>query len=171
MRAVNDVLARARADIRAGRLWKARDRLQGALATRQDWELVDLLALTYVGMGDLPRAGALWFALERDDELSRPAITAWKSVNPNAEARLASIPRPLRSPVGWDHLDDLRRAAKDEARARWSRKNWSDRNAAMEYRPRRLGDRLKNLTAVAFVIWVILMCLIGLTTTLRWLWS
>ena len=34
-------IERARADLEAGRAWKARDRLEGALADRQDHELLD----------------------------------------------------------------------------------------------------------------------------------
>jgi hypothetical protein len=53
------VAQRARDDLAAGRAWKARDRLQGALAVDAPPELVDLLGEVLFGMGDLPEVVAL----------------------------------------------------------------------------------------------------------------
>ncbi len=56
---------RARADLAAGRAWKARDRLTGHLADSQDPEALELLGEVHYGMGDLPAAGAAWFGTGR----------------------------------------------------------------------------------------------------------
>jgi hypothetical protein len=72
------VLARARAEIAAGRLWKARDRLTGALrGDPYDQALLDLLGSLYLQMGEQPLAGSHWFLTERsgkDVELARAAF-------------------------------------------------------------------------------------------------
>jgi hypothetical protein len=67
-RPVTTSIALARADLDEGRAWKARDRLDGLLTTRQDDEVLDLMGEVRFAMGDLPAAGALWFVTGRDDE-------------------------------------------------------------------------------------------------------
>lgn len=67
----------ARRDIDAGRLWKARDRLDGAVRTSpHDAELLLLLGEVLYEMRDLPRAGAAWILTQRDDEAARAAVAA-----------------------------------------------------------------------------------------------
>jgi hypothetical protein len=53
--------------MRAGRLWKARDRLVGVLrvAPANQWAL-DQLGTVYFRMGDLPQAGRVWFLTPKD---------------------------------------------------------------------------------------------------------
>ncbi len=59
-------LLRAHADIDRNRLWKARDRIEGWLATHPaDQDALDLLGEVFYKMGDLPRAGACWYLTER----------------------------------------------------------------------------------------------------------
>jgi hypothetical protein len=59
------VLERARAEIAAGRLWKARDRLAGAIRfDRYDQAVLELLGEVHFLMGDLPEAGRCWFLTE-----------------------------------------------------------------------------------------------------------
>lgn len=90
------VVERAQRDIEDGRLWKARDRLAGALVHRQDNEVVSLLATVHQLMGDLPAAGALWFVLERDDDDTRQSLEAWRERYPTSDQQARSIPGPLR---------------------------------------------------------------------------
>ena len=70
---MSTVIQRAHADVEAGHPWMARDRLVSALHQRQDDEILHLLAEVHAQMGDLPAAGALWFATARDDERARAA--------------------------------------------------------------------------------------------------
>ena len=61
-----NLLIRAQRDPGRGEPWLARDRLVGALAQRgTDEALLDLLARTYVAIGDLPAAGGAWFVSAR----------------------------------------------------------------------------------------------------------
>lgn len=56
---------RARADIHAGRLWKARDRLEGHLGTHpHSQDALGLLGEVCLRMGDLPAAGRYWYLTE-----------------------------------------------------------------------------------------------------------
>jgi hypothetical protein len=70
-------LDRARADIRSGRLWKARDRLTAAVKhDPRNQQLLDLLGEVYYGMGDLPAAGRFWILTDRADPNVDVAISA-----------------------------------------------------------------------------------------------
>ncbi len=61
-------LERAQADIEEGRLWKARDRLEGFLDSGpHDQRALGLLADVCIRMGDLPAAGKYLFLTERWD--------------------------------------------------------------------------------------------------------
>ncbi|KRB77307.1 hypothetical protein ASE01_11265 [Nocardioides sp. Root190] len=93
---MTDALLRARADLEAGRLWQARDRLTGLLTHRQDDEVLSLLADVHLRMGDLPKAGALLAALGREDDQAQLALAAWRQRHGDEDARLRSIPRPVR---------------------------------------------------------------------------
>ncbi len=56
---------RAEEDLAAGRLWQARDRVQGLLRPGcSDSEVLDLAARILFAMGDHPRAGAHWYLTE-----------------------------------------------------------------------------------------------------------
>jgi hypothetical protein len=72
------VLAKARAEIEARRLWKARDRLAGAIRfDRYDQAVLEMLGEVHFLMGDLPEAGRCWFLIERfgpDVERAREAL-------------------------------------------------------------------------------------------------
>jgi hypothetical protein len=59
-------IARARADIEAGRLWKARDRLSAAVRhAPTDQKLLDLLGEVHFRMGDHPAAWRYWVLTDR----------------------------------------------------------------------------------------------------------
>ncbi|NNG38476.1 hypothetical protein HJ588_04200 [Flexivirga sp. ID2601S] len=112
---MSSAIERARADVGAGRLWKARDRLVGLLLQRQDDEVLDLLADVYYRMGDLPAAGALWFVTGRDDDSAHVAGAAWRQRYGGPHAQWHSIPPPVRAAVDRHHLAQLRSAARQDA--------------------------------------------------------
>lgn len=161
---MTDVLDRARADLAAGRAWKARDRLTGALADRQDGELLDLLAEVYVGMGDLPAAGALWFVTGREDETSSAAVAAWRERFSSDEARWYSIPAPIRRECFEWELHELHGAAMAVAEAR------RRRPATGGWAP--ASSRLEDLAcgALAFLVAAVVATLmgLGLWTVIAW---
>jgi hypothetical protein len=70
---------RAREDISAGRLWKARDRLAVAVRERPaDQELLELLGEVYFRMGDLPAAGRFWLPTARTGPEIDAALAAFE---------------------------------------------------------------------------------------------
>jgi hypothetical protein len=162
---VNTSIARARADLDAGRPWKARDRLNGLLRDRQDAEVLDLLATVHYEMHDLPAAGALWFVIGRDDEIAHDSITAWRQRHGNDEARWHSIPSPVRRSASSRHLSALEGAAKRVAAGRRSR--W---NEPGEYIPS-WWDRCEPIVFGAFAIWALAMIGVGMWTVFLWIWS
>jgi hypothetical protein len=107
-------IERARRDIEAGELWRARDRLHSYVA-QDPWHqgALDLLGEVFWRMGDAPLAGRSWYLTERDDGPAREARVAFERRFPLAgrramlrarepydrypsavQARLASLGRP-----------------------------------------------------------------------------
>lgn len=159
---MNAAIDRARADLDAGRHWKARDRLTGLLVDRQDADVLDLLARVHFEMHDLPAAGALWFVTGRDDEMARDSIAAWRERQGNDEARWRSIPSPVRDIARAPHLRKLEGAARDIER----------------HTPR--GSQGRQVSAAAWdwlvpaafggcLIWALAMIVLGTWSVIRWI--
>jgi len=72
-------IERARRDIEAGELWRARDRLHSYVA-QDPWHqgALELLGEVYWRMGDAPLAGRSWYLTERDDRPARQAREAFE---------------------------------------------------------------------------------------------
>lgn len=165
MAPVPGAVERARADLDAGRPWMARDRLTSALAQRQDDEILDLLAEVHATLGDLPAAGALWFATGRDDESTRPALDAWSERNPTDERRWLSVPSPVRRHATTPTLTALRDAAAASSRARTSPPVPNHPDEAWWERIVFGGGCLVG------VLWLVAMVGIGMWTVVRWIWG
>lgn len=151
---------RARADLAAGRAWKARDRLQGVVADCVDADVLDLLATVYSQMGDLPAAGALWFATGREDEATHTCLIAWRERYGGELAQWRSIPRPVRKGVRTDAMLTLERAARraqDTPRGRGS----ADTGDGAWWDP----------VALAVIVAVCALVGIGAWTVLQWIWA
>jgi hypothetical protein len=162
---VNGSLMRARADIGAGRLWKARDRLTGLLVHRHDDEVLDLLATVHHDMQNLPAAGALWFVTGRDDDSAARAIAAWHERFGDDSERWRSLPGPVRRDERADHVRALRKAAR-RADRRADKAAWREESGEAWWEPVVFGGG-----AVLFVAWLVAMIGIGMWTVLHWIWS
>ncbi len=88
------VIARAHAELDAGRLWKARDRLAGALRTSpHDAEILDLLGETFWRMGDHPAAARYWILVGRSGPEAETARLAFEErTGGSLRAQLSQIP-------------------------------------------------------------------------------
>lgn len=78
-RSHSGVVERAREDMEAGRLWKARDRL--VMAVREvptDQDALETLGEVYFAMGDQPAAGRFWFLTERSGSEVEEAMAAFE---------------------------------------------------------------------------------------------
>lgn len=106
------VVGRARADLAAGRAWKARDRLLGHLADTMDPEALELLGEVQYSMGDLPAAGAAWFGTSRRGKDVDAAIEAWRERHADRfDLMWRSLPRKVRDSPGNARVEALRRRA------------------------------------------------------------
>ena len=133
-------LDRARHDVESGRLWKARDRLNGYIGIgsstkRERDDAIELLADVYFAMGDLPQAGKLWYLTDRDDEQARVAIEAWRARCGNqpgvmARSLVSHVPSTR---LARDRYRELRQQAGSEGRRR--DEEWNEV-------PRTIGDRI-----------------------------
>lgn len=86
------LIDRARADLEAGRPWKARDRLTGWLHQNPtDQDALGLLGDVYMRMGDEPAAGRALMLTERDDEDTRRAVEAFEARYGNTAARIQAL--------------------------------------------------------------------------------
>ena len=103
---------RARADVAAGREWKARERLVGHLAGEYDAEALELLGEVSYAMRDLPAAGAAWFGTARRGKDVDEAVEAWRERYGDHFAQMwSSLPRSVRELEGNKRVDALRRRA------------------------------------------------------------
>jgi predicted Zn-dependent protease len=87
-------------DLKAGRLWKARDRLTGALFhAPASQPLLERLGQVYFEMGDLPAAWRFWMLTTRRDESTARAEEAFNERFSGAQ--LADVLRqiPAREPL------------------------------------------------------------------------
>jgi len=106
------VVEQARADIAAGREWRARERLAAHLADRYDPEALELLGEVHHAMRDLPAAGAAWFGTNRRGADVDEAIAAWRERHGDDFPQMwRSLPRLVRDHEGNKRVDALRRRA------------------------------------------------------------
>lgn len=105
-------LAQARADLAAGREWRARERLVAHLAETYDPQALELLGEVQFAMRDLPAAGAAWFGTSRRGEDVDAAVDAWREqYSDHFPAMWLSLPAPVREHEGNKRVDALRRRA------------------------------------------------------------
>lgn len=160
---MTEALARARADLAAGRAWLARDRLTGLLRDRQDEEVLALLAEVHLAMGDLPKAGALLAVLGGEGAEHEAALAAWRRRYGDADARWRSIPAPVRS-ARADAIAALQEA--ERGRPVGER----DLPAADPHpdRPVSITGCLLVLLALVVVVVALLLAVVGAVTVVRW---
>ncbi len=167
------VLARARADLRHGRSWKARDRLAGHLTSHRDPEALDLLGQVHYDMGDLPAAGAAWFGSARRGADVDEAVAAWRERHGDDFGQMwRSIPRAMRAEPRTARLEALRRKAIDQDRRDGHTDRGPDRPGPQKHVP----DALRGVDPAKVIAWVLaavfVVCsIVGLITILNWVVS
>jgi hypothetical protein len=100
----------AEKEIVAGRLWRAKEILQGSLRNAgYDIELFEKLGVVLLTMGDLPQAGRYLFLSARRDEKYDEAITLFISrYGNNARALFQTFPRVAKLRALADYPEPLR---------------------------------------------------------------
>lgn len=99
------VMTHARAAVDGGVAWRARDLLAAHVEDERDPEALALLGEVYESMGDLPRAGAIWFAAGAKGDEVDAAVAAWRAQSGDdfavmwwslpASARVEPLPRRI----------------------------------------------------------------------------
>ncbi|NHA67465.1 hypothetical protein [Phycicoccus flavus] len=108
----HDVVAEAREHIDAGRTWQARDLLARHVESERDTDALTLLGHVYHGMGDLPRAGAAWFATGTRGPEADSAVAAWREqAGDDFAVMWRSLPEPFRSEPRPPRIEALRERA------------------------------------------------------------
>lgn len=162
---------RARADLKAGRAWKARDRLVGHLADHPDPEALDLLGEVFYDMGDLPAAGAAWFGSTRKGAEVDEAVAAWRERHGDHFGEMwRSLPRSIRTEPRSAKVDALRTKAIEQD----TREGRMGQAAPLTRPPADGGDADGGIDAATLIAWILaalfVVCgVVGLVTILRWM--
>jgi len=110
--APSDVVRAAKAALATGQAWKARDLLEDHLEQERDPQAMKLLGEVLHRMGDLPGAGAAWFATSAKGPLIDEAIAAWRADHDDDfVAMWTSIPASARREPLTPKLSALRAKA------------------------------------------------------------
>ena len=109
------MLERARSLVAAGRAWQARDLLTRHVEAQRDVEALTLLGHVLHGMGDLPRAGAAFFASGTRGPEADEAVAAWREQAEDDFARMwHSLPEPFRAEPRPARIEALHARARAE---------------------------------------------------------
>jgi len=162
---------RVREDIDSGRLWKARDRLQGHLSTdHADQDVLDVLGSVWFAMGDLPQAGRHWFLAERSDAAASAAREAfYERFSHDAGNVLRALPRPA-EPAAYPaavraRLEELTSAS--GGTVRWYPSGWKP--ATYEFDESLQQSRRDAWLSTGIILGVVALLLIGALTVASWL--
>ena len=108
------ILEEARAARDAGSAWLARDLLTDHVERERDPEALALLGEVLYAMGDLPRAGAVWFAAGATGPEVDSAVAAWRQqTNDDFTAMWHSLPASVQAEPRARRVEALRSRAVD----------------------------------------------------------
>lgn len=95
-----------------GRAWRARDLLAERVETERDPEALAYLGEVLHDMGDLPRAGAVWFAAGAKGAEVDAAVAAWREqAGDDFAVMWRSLPSSVRSAPRPRRIEALRERA------------------------------------------------------------
>lgn len=159
--AADAVVTSARADLEAGREWKARDVLVGHVAGTYDPEALALLGDVHAAMRDLPSAGAAWFGTNRRGADVDAAVDAWRDRHADNFVQMwHSLPRSVRDHEGNKRVDALRRRVEKDQPAAGLDAAEGDSEGGVD---------TAVIIAVAVGILFVICAVIGFVTLLSWL--
>ena len=153
----------------AGQLWRARDLLVAHVEGAQDTEALVELGEVLFEMGDLPRAGAVWFAAGAKGPEVDTAVAAWREQShDDFTVMWRGLPASARSQPRPRRLEALReRALNSEAAAVTEVAADDEAAGAVEDEPGGFDVAwfIAWVLAVAFVVFAA----VGAVTVLAWL--
>ena len=162
---------RAREAREAGQVWKARDLLLAHVEGAQDPEALVELGEVLFEMGDLPRAGAVWFAAGAKGPDVDAAVAAWREQSHDDFAVMwGALPASARSQPRPRRIEALRERALNSEAATVAQVASADEAAGAVDEDDDDGGfdaawLIAWVLAVAFVVFAV----IGFVTALGWL--
>ena len=106
-------LDEARAALDSGAPWRARDLLAARVEHEHDTEALELLGEVLHEMGDLPRAGAIWFAAGATGPEADAAVAAWREqARDDFGVMWRSLPASVRAEPRPRRIEALRERAR-----------------------------------------------------------
>ncbi len=153
----------------AGQLWKARDVLVGYVEGARDTDALVELGEVLFEMGDLPRAGAVWFAAGAKGPDVDAAVTAWREQSHDDFAVMwRGLPASARSQPRPRRLEALRERALNAEAATVAEVAAADEAAGVA------EEDISGFDAAWFIAWVlavafVVFAVIGVVTAIGWL--
>jgi hypothetical protein len=169
----SDALREARRAREAGQAWKARDLLLAHVEGSQDPEALTELGEVLFEMGDLPRAGAVWFAAGARGPDVDAAVAAWREqAHDDFAVMWASLPASARSQPRPRRVEALRERALRTESATVAEVASADEAAGMADEVDGVDD--DGFDAAWLIAWVlavafVVLAVIGFVTALGWL--
>ncbi len=106
------VVEQARDAVADGAAWRARDLLLAHVENEDDQEVLSLLGEVLYDMGDLPRAGAMWFAAGAKGPKVDRAVSAWREQSRDDFAAMwAALPPSVQAEPRPRRVEALREKA------------------------------------------------------------
>ncbi len=165
-------LRQGRAAREAGQLWRARDILTAYVEGEQDPEALTELGEVLFAMGDLPRAGAVWFVAGAKGTDVDAAVAAWREqLRDDFAAMWASLPASARSQPRPRRVEALRERALSTEAATVAQVASADQAAGVRDDD---DDEEGGFDASWLVAWVlavafVVFAVIGFVTALGWI--
>ncbi len=153
----------------AGQLWKARDVLVGYVEGARDTDALVELGEVLFEMGDLPRAGSVWFAAGAKGPDVDAAVAAWREqAHDDFAVMWAGLPASARSQPRPRRVEALRERALNSEAATVAEVAAADEAAGMG------EEDLGGFDFAWFIAWVlavvfVVLAVIGFVTALGWL--
>ena len=154
----------------AGQLWKARDVLAGYVEGARDTDALVELGEVLFEMGDLPRAGSVWFAAGAKGPDVDTAVAAWREqAHDDVAVMWAGLPASARSQPRPRRVEALRERALNSEAATVAEVAAADEAAGMGEE-----EEIGGFDFAWFIAWVlavafVLFAVVGVVTTLGWL--
>lgn len=171
--AERSVVQEARRLLAEGRAWRARDVLTEHVEGERDAEALDLLAEVLQDMGDLPRAGAVWFATGAKGPQVDAAVAAWREQSGDDFGVMwASLPASVRAEPRPRRIEALReraRAARGDDASSGVAQPSSAAAADDLDTDEDEGFDVAWLTAWVLAVLFVVLAVIGFSTVIGWL--
>jgi hypothetical protein len=162
----------ARVAREAGELWKARDLLVAHVEGTRDTEALAELGEVLFEMGDLPRAGAVWFAAGARGPDADAAVAAWRQqAHDDFAVMWGSLPASARLQPRPRRIEALReRALNSQAATVKEVAEADDAVGGLD-----VDEEPDGFDAAWFIAWVlavafVVLAVVGAVTVLNWVW-